>query len=407
MSKTVLICSNIYPPQIVGGAELIAHYQAKLLHQRGYRVIIFAGENDPGYARYSIRCEQYGELIVFRVSLRPEDYQLDALNFSHPAVDRHFDILLDWLAPDIVHMHNITGLSAGIIQVARSKSVKTVLTLHDHWGICYKNTLIKRDHEICVDYTRCAECLPFISDETGRRIPIRMRQNFVKLQLSGVDVFVSPSLYLAEVYARAGVSIEKIRVIWNGVDVARFSSLAKRPSDGGIRFTYIGHFGSHKGIEVILDALMLIPKTHKLSVNLVGGGELADHIRGRVRGLGLEAIVKFWGRVDNSQIEGVFRETDVLILPSIWPENQPVSITEAMAARTPVIASDIGGIPELIIDGYNGYLFQPGSAKELAKKMMELAINPDRIQTLGENGFKIIRDKSFDRQLDKICSVYE
>ena len=111
--------------------------------------------------------------------------------------------------------------------------------------------------------------------------------------------------------------------------------------------------------------------------------------------------------VDNSRIEEVFRETDVLILPSIWPENQPVTITEAMASRTPVIASAIGGIPELVTNEYNGYLFSPGCAEELAEKMSEFVIRPERIERFGENGFQRIKDNSFEHQVNKICSIYE
>lgn len=391
----------------MGGAELIAHYQAKLLKQRGNAIIVLAGEKSSRAERYSLRQDDYEGLPVFRTCLRPQDYQLDKVNFFHSRIERHFTTLLEAFSPDVVHMHNISGLSAGIIDAAKRRGIKTVLTLHDHWGFCYKNTLMKRGSEICRDYTRCAECLPFVSDEAGRQIPIRMRQDFLKLQLSSVDAFISPSLYMAEAYLRAGVPLDKLHVIWNGVDLARFSSVTKKSSHGTVRFTYIGYFGVHKGVDLVVDALHLLPRSCKVSMNLVGEGDLTDHIRGRVRATGLGSIVKFWGRLEHARIEEVFEETDVLILPSIWPENQPVSITEAMAARTPVIASAIGGIPELVIDGHNGYLFQPGSAQDLARKMREFVANPDNLASFGENGFKRIRNKSFEKQLEKICRVYE
>lgn len=408
MAKTVLICSNVYPPHFVGGAELIAHYHAKLLKYRGYNVAVFAGENmSGGQDRYSVCEDYYDGLTIFRASLWPQDYQTDAVNFWHPRIDTYFETLLNALTPDVVHMHNLVGLSAGIIHTAKRRGIRTVLTLHDYWGFCFKNTLLKREKEICQDYNRCAECMAFISDGADRHIPIRMRQDFLKLQLSDVDVFISPSLYLAQAYVRSGVPVEKMNVIWNGIDVARFSTVRKAPRRGKVRFTFIGHFGLHKGIDIVLDALELGHFSDRITLNLVGGGELTNHLRARVRALGVGSTVKFWGSVDNSQIEEVFRETDVLILPSIWPENQPVSITEAMATRTPVIGSAIGGIPELIVHGYNGYLFRPGSAADLSDKMWELITNPDRISIFGENGFKIMGNKSFEQQLDKICSLYE
>lgn len=406
VAKTILICANVYPPNFIGGAELIAHYQARFLKERGYKVIVLAGDISDADSRYSMRQDDYDGLSVFRVSLQPQDYSSDFVNFSNRAIEAHFNTLLDGFSPDVVHMHNIIGLSAGIIHAAKRKGIKTVLTLHDHWGFCHKNTLIKKNNEICQDYSRCVDCLPFISDGVGKNIPIRMRRDFLMLQLSDVDVFISPSLYLAETYVRAGIPIDRVKVIWYGIDVAKYSGIIKKQRSGKVRFTFIGRFGLHKGINVILDALDLIQFRDRVEVNLVGTGELNTHLQERVEKSGLHAV-RFWGMVGNERIEEVFRETDVLILPSIWPENQPVTITEAMASRTPVIASAIGGIPELVTDGYNGYLFRPGSAEELAEKMSEFVICPERIERFGENGFQKIKDNTFEHQVDRICRVYE
>ena len=405
--KKILICSNVYPPNFIGGAELIAHFQGKLLQERGHEVIAFTGDNVRNDKRYALAEDMYEGLTVFRVCLHPQDYQWDLINFSHPAVDAHFTRLIDEFSPDVVHMHNIIGLSTGIIHIAKNRGAKTVLTLHDHWGFCYKNTLLKRGSEICRDYSRCAECMPFVRDETGRNIPIRMRQDFLNLQLQEVDAFISPSLYLAQAYISAGIPIGKMNVIWNGVDVARFTRVVKKPREGKVRFTFIGYFGFHKGINVFLDALSLIRTPDRVSVNLVGAGEQTDSLRDKIATLGLSRVVRFWGKVDNSRIEEVFAETDVQVLPSLWPENQPVSITEAMATRTAVIASAIGGIPELVMDGYSGYLFTPGNAAQLAEKMVEFISHPERIELFGQRGFERIADKSFGEQLERVCELYE
>jgi glycosyltransferase involved in cell wall biosynthesis len=404
--KTILICSNVYPPNFIGGAEIIAHYQAKSLQEIGHEVIVFTGDSAHNGTRYTMRQHIYEGLPVFRVPLKSQDYSWDFVNFSHVPVEKHFDALLDVFSPDVVHMHNIVGLSLGIIHSAKRRGVRTVVTLHDHWGFCFKNTLIKKENEICQDYSRCAECMPTLADGADRNIPIRMRRDFFRFQLSEVDSFISPSSYLAETYVRAGVPIGKMNLIWYGIDVARFSSVIKKPNLGRIRFTFIGYFGSHKGIPVMLEALMLIRSPERISVNLVGGGELNDYAHQRVEAAGLQSVVRFWGKVDHTRIEEVFSETDVLILPSIWPENQPVTITEAMATRTAVIASEIGGIPELVTSGYNGYLFQPGSAKDLAEKMSEFINYPERINLFGENGFQKIKDKTLRRQVEQICTVY-
>lgn len=406
MKKTILVCSNVYPPKFIGGAELIAHYQAKFLQKQGHHVIVFAGDNAPERERYSMRRDDYDDLPVFRVCLHPQDYQADLINFSNKRIERHFNSLLQVFSPDVVHMHNIVGLSTGIIHVAKQRGIKTVITLHDHWGFCFKNTLLKQNNEVCTDYNRCSECMRFIGTGEEKSIPIRMRRDFLKLQLSEVDAFISPSLYLAETYVSAGIPVGKIKCIWYGIDVARLSRLTKKPRSGRVRFTFVGYIGPHKGIDVLAEALPLIAFRDRFQMNLVGEGHATDQVKARVNALGLTQEVRFWGKVDNAHIEEVLRETDVQILPSIWPENQPVTITEAMATRTPIIASRIGGIPELVIDGRNGYLFEPGSAPDLAAKMSEFILHPERIDVFGENGFQMIRENSFERQVHEICRVY-
>ena len=405
MKKKIVICSNAYPPNFIGGAELIAHNHAKTLKKLGHDVVVFTGDTQVQVfgKRHSLRRDTYDGLTVYRIYLTPQDYQSDFINFTHKKVEEHFKKLLDSFSPDIVHFHNIIGLSVGLIHIAKHKGIKTILTVHDHWGFCHKNTILKRSEEICHDY-RCAECMSIIPDEDCKNIPIRMRKDFIAIQLSDVDAFISPSQYLAEAYIRAGIPKEKFNVIWYGINVQQFAHISKTPMNRRIRFTFVGYFGRHKGIHILLNALPFVGNYDLFEVNLVGDGELMADLKQQVKAMGLNDLVKFWGKSNN--IEKAYCETDIFILPSIWPENQPVTITEAMASRLPVIASDVGGIPELVKDGKTGYLFEVGNAKDLAQKMSEFILHPDRIKTFGENGYKEIINNTFENQSDKILQVY-
>lgn len=405
--KKILICCNAYPPNFIGGAELIAHSQAKALNKSGHDVVVFTGDTHAGGDRYSIKQETYDNLTVYRVRLFPQDYRSDFINFSHQIVEEHFKALLDKFSPEVVHFHNIIGLSIGIIHIAKTRGIRTVLTLHDHWGFCYKNTIIKINDEICHNFSECADCMHFIHDQDKRGIPMHMRTDFLAMQMHDVDIFISPSQYLAEAYIRAGLPKEKFRVIPYGIEIQKFKLISKDKSlDGSVRFTFVGYLGRHKGLHTLLRALLLLDKKDRFKVNLVGDGELADFYRQQVKSDGLQNIVKFWGKVDNNHIDEVYRVTDVLILPSIWPENQPVTITEAMASKTPVIASSMGGIPELIEDGKTGYIFETGNVKELAEKMQEFILHPHKLQTFGQNAFEKIAEYELENQVTKIALVY-
>jgi len=404
MRNKIIICCNVYPPHFIGGAELIAHDHAKVLKNLGHDVIIFAGDIQGHGERHSLRKDTYDGLTVYRVTLNWEDFHQSSFNFTHKQVEEHFNNILDSFSPDIVHFHNLIGLSAALIHIAKQKHLRTVLTLHDHWGFCYKNTILKDEKNICRNYFKCEECMPFITEGYYKNIPISMRNDFLAMQFNDVDIFISPSQYLADAYIHAGFPKEKFRVIWNGIDVNRFDNIRKNIENSDIRFTFIGYFGAHKGLNILLDALPFISKNHRFKINLIGTGELFEKYKQQVKSKGFDDLVEFWGRID--KIDRAYSETDVLILPSIWPENQPVTITEAMASRIPVIASNIGGNPELIEDGNTGYLFEPANSRDLASKMLEFISNPGKIITFGENAHSKIKSNTFENQISKIIKIY-
>lgn len=404
--KKILICSNIYPPHFVGGAELIAHNQAKALAGLGHDVTVFAGDPELYGNRYDIKKDEYEGITVYRIKLVQEDYQPEFVNFSHQEVEKCFKNIIDAFTPEVVHFHNVIGLSVGLISIAKNRGIKTVVTLHDYWGFCYKNTSIKQNGEICRGTDKCGQCMSAISSEQGN-IPMRMRKDFFDIQMDAVDNFISPSQYLANAYTNAGFPADKLKVLWNGIDVQRFSSIHRRDRGDKIRFTYIGYFGAHKGISTLLDALSLLDCKENIRINLVGTGDQIDNYQHQLKANQCKHLVKFWGKIPNNQIEKVYAETDVLVLPSIWPENQPVSITEAMAARIPVIASRMGGNIELVEDGNTGYLFDAGDAGQLAQKMRAFFADPAKLKELGENAYNRIANKSFSNQVEKIIEIYD
>lgn len=403
----ILICSNVYPPNFIGGAELVAHQQAKRLAAAGHEVEVFAGESRPFGQHYDLLEERFDGLTVYRVQLTSEDYRSEFINFYHLPVEQHFCRLLKRFRPDVVHAHNLIGLSARIMCLAKEFGSKVILTVHDHWGYCLKNTIMKTEGVRCTDFSRCEECQPFVDDHDNRRIPIRMRQDYMKLALSSVDAFISPSRYLADSYGLAGVPAEKINVVWNGVDMKKMDAIGRTTPPNGLRFSFFGYFGKHKGLHTLLDALALLRrKGVDVRVNLVGEGDQREAYDRQLQASGCAHLVKFWGKIPNDEIGAAYSATDVLVLPSIWPENQPVSIIEAMACGIPVIASNIGGIPELVADGENGFLFESGNALDLAEKMARFCTEPHLVNVFGRRGRDLVRNKSFEKQVEALVEIY-
>lgn len=407
MHMKILVCSNIYPPKFVGGAELIAHYQNIALRAAGHEVSVFAGDSQSTSDHYEVFDDEFDGIPVRRIRLNALDFNSGNVNFCHPEVEACFESLIQQLRPDVVHFHNIVGLSVKIVRLARETGARTIVTLHDHWGFCFKNTAMKSEFEQCRDTTACHECQSHVDDGRERRIPMRMRRSFFAVSASEVDAFVSPSRYLAESYVSAGFPATRMHVIWNGIDVERFSRVSRDRSGRKVRFTFVGHFGRHKGVHTLLRALPLVSKRAMIHVNLVGDGEERREYERILATNGCGKQVRFWGKVANHNMDRVYSETDVLVLPSIWRENQPVSITEAMASGCAVIASDLGGSRELVVDGVTGFVFEAGNEAELARRLSRFLDDEALVDSMGAAGRIRMRPHSFTAQVAELVKVYK
>lgn len=403
----ILICSNAYPPHFVGGAELMAHEQAKALVRLGHEVRAFAGSLGLPRPRHARMDEEHEGIPVYRIATEPEDYSPEYLNFLHPVVEDHFRDVLQDFQPDIVHCHNLIGLSVKLPILARQHGAKTVCTLHDFWGFCLRNTAVRADGTPCDNAAQCRSCLPRIHDGRGLYISMRFRKDFMRLALEHVDHFIAPSHFVADRYIWAGMPADRLTVLPNGIDVERFhpSTLSSAPEDG-IRITYVGHFGAHKGVATLLDALPLLNTLPAAVIQLVGEGPEEGAYRARIAELKLTGQVRFPGKVQPADMPDVYARSDIVVLPSVWDENQPVCLMEAMASGLPVVASRRGGIPELIEHGSNGLMFAAGDPRDLALQLARLITAPALRRAAGLNGRKRVEDFSHDRQAHRLVDLY-
>ena len=408
-SKTILVVANVYPPHFIGGAELVAHRHACIMREAGHRVIVFAGEARPGNTRHLVVRDTYEGLAVHRVQLKAVDYNTEFVNFYHAEVERHFAELLAQRRPDVVHFHNLTGLSTGLISQAARSGAVTVLTAHDYWGFCFRNTLLLRDGSICRDRTACADCQMYIHDGRGATIPVRMRNDFIALQFRTLDRLICPSAYLAAAYVESGlIPGNKAAVVHNGADIRPLSRVSRPQANGRVRFGYIGHLGPHKGVATLLQALALLRRDGQdVALTVVGEGQQSEELQRMAMSLGIAGCTRFVGKIDNRAIERVYTEIDVLVIPSIWFENQPVTMMEAMATRTAVIASRIGGIPEFVEDRKSGLLFDPGNALDLAQRMREMIDSPAERSMYTECAWQAIQEETYERQVARIMALYD
>jgi glycosyltransferase involved in cell wall biosynthesis len=389
---------------VLGGAELVAYQQAKMLREMGHDVGIFCGRLRGRLFTLHRRQVKKDELYTTRVNLSPQDISGDQWNFQNPRILQAFRRALDDFSPDIVHFHNLVGLSVRMIDECHKRRIPTVMTLHDYWGICFKNTLIKNDGRLCTkggfDCLGCREILG-----RDRAIPSPVRNAHVLLSLQKIDRFIAPSHYLAERYAANGISREWMVVLQNGVDIDRFRPVRK--ANHVLTLGFIGYLGKHKGVDILLRALRLVKDGANVRLLIVGDGVASEYLKALCLELHLEASITFYGRVENHRMHTVYEKIDVLMVPSVWPENSPVTIAEAMASGIPVIASTIGGIGEVVEDGVTGFLVPAGDSQALAERIRLFLDRPELCEDMGQKARRKIQAYSLRNQVNNILSVYQ
>jgi glycosyltransferase involved in cell wall biosynthesis len=381
----VLVVSHGHPDVNPGGGEHAAHLLFRELKQRSGVVATFLAREDGGAhpgTPFGVHSQDGSEVAL---DSRTEYFRFSQRDKS--LICRDFRRFLEAFRPTVVHFHHYVHLGIELLREIRnySRTVPIVLTLHEYLAICHHSgQMVKtRRHELChrASPVECHRCYPDISAED-----FFLRELYLKSFLSLVDVFVSPSEFLAERYVAWGLPREKFVVIENGVDLGKPAAprnLGPKGMRG--RFAFFGQISQYKGLHVLLEAVDLLPAelrdgTEGITVD-VHGAHLewqTETYQGTIRKLlkKLHRSVRMHGRYQRSDLPALMRGIDWVIVPSIWWENSPLVIQESLGHGRPVICSDIGGMAEKVRDGETGMHFRVGNPRDLADRMVEAATTP-------------------------------
>ena len=202
-----------------------------------------------------------------------------------------------------------------------------------------------------------------------------------------VDLLITPSAFRRDEFIKHfGVTPDRIVHSANGMDLSYIEQPPQDPEPASIRFGYVGSIIKTKGVHVLVDAfLRAVMGRADLELHVFGSAEPLDE--DLLRGVKAEdahcPFVTFHGRFDNTKISSVLQQFDVLVLPSIWFENAPLTLNEAAISATPVLVSEIGGMLEFVRANQYGWTFRLGDVEDLASKMLRLADEPALLSRAG------------------------
>jgi glycosyltransferase involved in cell wall biosynthesis len=315
--------------------------------------------------------------------------------------------LIDKFKPDIVHIHTLDlVISASILPIIRRKRIPIVQTLHDYnlispSSIFYHNGKIceisKKTNYFKSFFHKCVWDSYFASAVSV----IGKYFHMILKYYDNIDVFIAPSDFIRNKMMEYGYSKDIITTLPYFTDITLFNDHKSKTSHNYI--LYFGRLVPEKGLKCLLEAVKKIPGCR---LYVVGNGSAKYVIELKNSGLKSENI-KFLPFQNVNKLVPIINNSRFTVLPSVWYEVFGITILESFACGKPVIASNIGGIPEIVKDGYNGLLFEPGNVNDLSEKINKLWNNPLLCKKLGVNARKYV-EKYYNPEdhYNKLMRIY-
>jgi glycosyltransferase involved in cell wall biosynthesis len=338
-----LLTSTFYPPYHLGGDAVHVEYLAEELAKRGHEVHVMhsvdayqvkRGKREP----LKPRAPGYGSVHIHGV--KSPLSVLDPLmvyTFGNSIyVQRKFSETIKKIRPDVVHHHNISLLGYGILE--KKANYLSLYTAHDYWLICPKSSLLVNEGKTCLQ-KHCFSC-----GIRSKRPPQLWRSlRPFKRAIESIDLIISPSDYV-----RIRIAQE---VNVKSVTIPNFAPLPPSniaPIEYSNYFLFVGTLEKHKGILNLLEVFKDLRNKLDAKLIIVGMGSLKYYIQDFIKKNSLSGSILLLGFVSREKLYSLYANTLALILPSVWAENAPLVALEALSVGSPVLASNKGGLPEIL-----------------------------------------------------------
>ena len=360
----IALCSDYFYPKI-GGITTHIEGLARNLEKRGHEVFIITKKSE-------FDDKQLGLNVIRLNSILKTSSVLDMPQTSELAKK------IKELKPDIIHGHHaFSPISLLSIFIGKKLGIKTVLTNHS----------IQFLHDF--DY--------FWRSSSYILFPYRK-------YINNADEIIAVSHAAAKFISY--FTSKKIEIIGNGIDINEYAPRVKIFDGKSVLF--VGRFTYRKGIHVLLEAFKKVKQeVNDAHLTLVGSGYFSPVLHLLIKTLNLEKSVSVLENVKKEKLIEIYQNSHVFVLPSIYGESFGIVLLEAMASKTPIVASDVGGIKELIKSGKTGFLVRKGDAEKLSEKIVELLLDKELAKRFSISAFHEVKKYDWKNIVEKIEAIYE
>jgi glycosyltransferase involved in cell wall biosynthesis len=393
---------------ILGGVERVYFETSKILEKNGHEVLFFSVKEQESENHCS---DQY--------FVKPFDYNnagfLEKIKhtaefiYNKEARDK-LELLIQNEKPDIAHLHIFYGrLTSSILSVFKKYNIPVVMSVHEYRMLC--PAYIMRDNEgntceKCADgnYFHCiiGKCTKKnLLYSSIAALECFIRDNFFSYE-EHIDKFIMVSQFILDKHIQYKPSLKsKSEQIYNFIDLNNYSPNFSHDN----YYLYFGRLSREKGVMTLLNVWRNFPD---LRLKIVGGGELENDVRQFIDKYEM-SNVELVGYLNGDALFDVVKRSKFIFVPSEWYENNPMNVIESFALGKPVIGANIGGIPELIQEGLNGFLFESGNLDDLRDTINKAESLQNNVYARLGNNARNFAEEHFNetKYYDELLKVYE
>jgi len=384
----ILIIHNHY--QWPGGEDAVVKAEADLLKERGHEVYV--------YERSNKELEQF--------SLWKKFACLFSCQWSRKTYEDITKIIRDF-HPDIAHIHNIFFMiSPSAYDACQDAKIPVVQSLHNFRWMCV-NGLFYRNKNVCQECLKthlwrgllyCCYKKSFLL--TFVFIKVLRHHWRLKTWLCKINAYITATEFTKKKYIEAGISADKIFVKPNFI----YPDISFQPVEKKEYALYVGRLSEEKGVDVLLNAWRSFKE---ISLKMMGDGPMENTLREIVQKENLSHI-EILGRKNDQEYNDYMNGAQFLIVPSRCYESFPRIVVEGLAYGLPIIASRFASLEEIVNDGKEGFLFEPGNPKDLAEKISFLYNNPQIRNQMAQNARKVFQEKyAMERNYQTLMDIYQ
>lgn len=377
----VLYLVHQFYPEFYMGTEKFVFNTARMVQKNGNKVKVITyspqDENEFQQRHGDILYKEYVyrgvPVLAFRHLQAEPDFNS---RLSDPQLLDFAEGILAHENPDLVHVGHPMRVS-GFVHACMKRGIPYIVTLTDFYLQCMRGIMVRSNQDLCDGPQGGLTC------EHHCQIPgVGERLATAKAILASARFVVAPSQFVSSMLQKEFKS--PVKVLPHGMSYSKVKRNQKVYNPGDpITFFYGGSISPHKGVHLIIEAAKKI-ESDRLRVKIFGSGD--RHYTEMLRSMaGDDARIEFCGVYTEADIQEIYQHVDVAIVPSVWYENYPLALHEALVSGIPAVVSNVGGMAEKIQDDHNGYTFRLGDAGDLADKMLRILMHPTQLNLFKAN----------------------